>query len=185
MNALVEPSVIDALYRASTAGVTIDLVIRGICCLKPGLPGVSERIRVTSIVDKFLEHSRIFYFENAGAPEVWLASADWMPRNFWRRIETVFPVQDESLKQRIVNDILRLVLADNVKARELQADGTYRRRTPAEGEAPVRSQVALQLLAREASREKKSDARPKLVPVVRRRPDTDPAPGSGKARSRR
>ena len=184
MNALVEPSVIDALYRASTAGVSIDLVIRGICCLKPGLPGVSERIRVISIVDKFLEHSRIFYFENAGAPEVWLASADWMPRNFWRRIETVFPIQDDTIKQRIINDILRLVLADNVKARELKADGTYRRRTPSEGEAPVRSQVALQLLAREASREKKSDARPKLVPVVRRRPDTDPAPGSGRARSR-
>ncbi|HWZ28902.1 MAG TPA: polyphosphate kinase 1, partial [Gemmatimonadales bacterium] len=173
MNALVESSVIDALYRASTAGVTIDLVIRGICCLRPGLPGVSERIRVTSIVDKFLEHSRIFYFENAGAPDVWLASADWMPRNFWRRIETVFPVQDAALKGRIVNDILRLVLADTVKARELQANGTYRRRTPADGEAPVRSQVALQLLAREAARDKKADTRPTLVPVVRRRPDTE------------
>jgi polyphosphate kinase len=184
MNALVESSVIDALYRASTAGVTIDLVIRGICCLKPGLPGVSERIHVTSIVDKFLEHSRIFYFENGGAPDVWLASADWMPRNFWRRIETVFPVQDAALKGRIVNDILRLVLADTVKARELQANGTYRRRVAPEGETPVRSQVALQLLAREAAREKKADARPTLVPVVRRRPDTDPAPGSGRARSR-
>ena len=173
MNALVESSVIDALYRASTAGVTIDLVIRGICCLKPGLPGVSEGIHVTSIVDKFLEHSRIFYFENGGAPDVWLASADWMPRNFWRRIETVFPVQDATLKSRIVNDILRLVLADTVKARELQANGTYRRRTPVDGEAPVRSQVALQLLAREAARDKKSDARPTLVPVVRRRPDTE------------
>ena len=173
MNALAESSVIDALYRASTAGVTIDLVIRGICCLKPGLPGVSERIRVTSIVDKFLEHSRIFYFENGGAPDVWLASADWMPRNFWRRIETVFPVQDAALKNRIVNDILRLVLADTVKARELQASGAYRRRVPPEGELPVRSQVALQLLAREASRDKKADARPTLVPVVRRRPDTE------------
>jgi len=184
MNALVEPSVIDALYRASSAGVSIDLVIRGICCLKPGLPGVSERIRVTSIVDKFLEHSRIFYFENAGAPDVWLASADWMPRNFWRRIETAFPVEDDALKTRIVNDILRLVLADNVKARELQADGTYRRRTPADGEAPIRSQVALQLLAREASREKKADVRPPLVPVVRRRPDPEPASGPGRAHSR-
>ncbi|HEY6785023.1 MAG TPA: polyphosphate kinase 1 [Gemmatimonadales bacterium] len=185
MNALVESSVIDALYRASIAGVQIDMVIRGICCLRPGLPGVSERIRVTSIVDKFLEHSRIFYFENGGAPDVWLASADWMPRNFWRRIETVFPVEDANLKLRIVNDILRLVLADNVKARELLADGTYRRRAAANGETPVRSQVALQLLAREASREKKSDTRPKLVPVVRRRPDTDPAPGSGRPRTRR
>src|SRR5207247_3863058 len=127
MNARVEPSVIDAVYRASQAGVPIDLVIRGICCLRPGLPGVSETIRVTSIVDRFLEHSRVFYFENAGDPEVLLASADWMPRNFRRRIETVFPVTDARLKDRIVNEILALSLADNVKARELRADGTYER----------------------------------------------------------
>ena len=144
---------------------------------------MSERIHVTSIVDRFLEHSRIFCFENGGDAEVLLASADWMPRNFWRRIETMFPVRDPVLKARIVNDVLRIVLADNVKARELQADGTYRRRAPAQGEAPMRSQVALQHLAREAAREKKSDVRPPLVPIVRRRPDADLAPGTGRSRT--
>src|SRR5438046_1964783 len=149
MNALVEPSVSDALYGASQAGVTIELVIRGICCLRPGLPGVSENIRVISIVDKFLEHSRISYFENAGDPEVYLASADWMPRNFWRRIETVFPIVDAGLQARIVGDILQPVLADNVKARELLPDGTYRRRPRADGDPVMRSQVALQHLVPE------------------------------------
>ena len=167
MNALVEPSVIDALYGASQAGVTIELVIRGICCLRPGLPGVSENIRVTSIVDKFLEHSRISYFENGGDPEVYLASADWMPRNFWRRIETVFPIVDAGLQARIVGDILQLVLADNVKARELLPDGTYRRRPRADGDPVMRSQVALQHLAREAAREG-AEPRPPFVPIVRR-----------------
>ena len=165
MNALVEPSVVDALYRASQAGVQIDMTIRGICCLRPGLPGVSENIRVRSIVDKFLEHSRIFYFENGGDPEVFLASADWMPRNFWRRIETVFPVDDPALRSRIVGDILALVLADNVKARELLADGTYRR-VESEDE-PVRSQVALQHLTRDGGREA-AEPRPSFVPIVRR-----------------
>ncbi len=167
MNALVEPSVIDALYRASQAGVAIDLVVRGICCLRPGLPGVSETIRVTSIVDKYLEHSRIFYFENGGNPEVFLASADWMPRNFWRRIETLFPIEDASLQARIVGDIIQPILSDTVKVRELSSDGTYRRRTPGEGETPLRSQVALQHLAREAARES-TDVRPPFVPIVRR-----------------
>ena len=179
MNALVEPSVIDALYRASQGGVAIELVVRGICCLRPGLPGVSETIRVTSIVDKYLEHSRIFYFENSGNPEVFLASADWMPRNFWRRIETLFPIEDASLQARIVGDILQPILHDTVKVRELLPDGTYRRRTPAEGEAPLRSQVALQNLAREAARES-TDVRPPFVPIVRRpslrTPHGEPAP---------
>jgi polyphosphate kinase len=167
MNALVEPSVIDALYRASQAGVSIDLVIRGICCLRPGLPGVSEHIRVTSIVDRFLEHSRVFYFENGGDPRVYLASADWMPRNFWRRIETAFPVEDPALKARIVGDVLRLVLSDDVKARELLPDGTYRRRMPPAGEPGTRAQVALQHLAREAARENAEPQAP-FVPIVRR-----------------
>jgi polyphosphate kinase len=167
MNALVEPSVIDTLYRASQAGVPIELVIRGICCLRPGLPGISDTIRVTSIVDKFLEHSRIFYFENAGNPEVFLASADWMPRNFWRRIETVFPIEDPKLKTRIVADILPRVLGDTAKARELLSDGTYRRCAAGPGEAPLRSQVALQHLAREAAREG-TEVRPPFVPIVRR-----------------
>jgi polyphosphate kinase len=179
MNALVEPSVIDALYRASQAGVAIDLVVRGICCLRPGLPGVSETIRVTSIVDKYLEHSRIFYFENGGNPEVFLASADWMPRNFWRRIETLFPIEEASLQARIVGDIIQPILSDTVKVRELSSDGTYRRRTPAEGDAPLRSQIALQHLAREAARES-TDVRPPFVPIVRRpaprTPHGEPAP---------
>jgi polyphosphate kinase len=183
MNALVETSVIDALYRASQAGVPIDLVIRGICCLRPGLPGLSETIHVTSIVDKFLEHSRVFYFENGGAPDVYLASADWMPRNFWRRIETVFPIENGALKARIIDDILRIVLADNVKARELGPDGTYRRRQPAPGEPLVRSQVALQHLAREAARD--TGARhPPFIPIVRkpRARSNHPEPGSPPSR---
>lgn len=167
MNALVEPTVIDALYGASQAGVPVDLVIRGICCLRPGMPGVSERVRVTSIVDKFLEHSRVFYFENGGDPRVLLASADWMPRNFWRRIETVFPVESPALKARVIADILRLVLGDNVKARDLLPDGTYQRRQRAEGDPVVRAQVALQELAREAARET-AEPRPPFVPIVRR-----------------
>jgi len=185
MNALVEPSVIDALYGASQAGVTIELVIRGICCLRPGLPGVSENIRVTSIVDKFLEHSRIFYFENAGDPEVYLASADWMPRNFWRRIETVFPIEDAGIQARIVGDILQAVLADNVKARELLPDGTYRRRARADADPVIRSQLVLQHLAREAAREG-GEPHPPFVPIVRRPRSSgepaEPAPLAERAR---
>jgi polyphosphate kinase len=138
---------------------------------------VSETIRVTSIVDKFLEHSRVFYFENGGNPEIFLASADWMPRNFWRRIETLFPIQDASLQARIVGDILQPILSDTVKVRELLSDGTYRRRTAGEGETPLRSQIALQHLAREAARES-TEVRPPFVPIVRRAraPHGEPTP---------
>jgi polyphosphate kinase len=153
MNALVEPSVIDALYRASQAGVRIDLVIRGTCCLRPGIPGLSENIRVISVVDKFLEHSRVFYFENAGKFELFLGSADWMPRNFFRRIEVMFPVEDPRLKSRLTDELLQVVLKDNVKARQLQPDGSYVRLAPAKGEAGVRSQTIFQALARESARE--------------------------------
>jgi polyphosphate kinase len=167
MNALVEPSVIDALYAASQAGVPIDLLIRGICCLRPGLPGISDTIRVTSIVDRFLEHSRIFYFDNAGDPEVFLASADWMPRNFFRRIEVMFPVVDPRLRSRLVDDILPVLLADTVKARALQPDGTSLRVAPDPGVNPVREQVALQGMARQASRES-AEVRPPFTPLMRR-----------------
>ena len=167
MNALVEPSVVDALCRASQAGVIIDLVIRGICCLRPEIPGVSAGIRVTSIVDKFLEHSRIFYFENAGSPEIFLGSADWMPRNFFRRIEVMFPIEDERLKQRIMEEILPVILADNVKARELQPDGRYVRVLPSEGAPAVRSQLVFQSLAREAAREGVEIVR-RIVPIHQR-----------------
>ncbi len=127
MNALEEPEIIKALYRASQAGVQIDLIIRGFSCLRPGVPGLSENIRVISIVDRFLEHSRIFYFSNGGESEIYAGSADWMPRNFFRRVEVVFPVEEESLKRRMHDEILLGALADNVKARILQEDGTYRR----------------------------------------------------------
>ena len=152
MNALVEPMVIDALYRAARSGVRIDLIVRGTCCLRPGIPGLSENIRVISIVDRFLEHSRIFYFDNAGAPEVFLGSADWMPRNFLRRIEVMFPVEDARLQARLVQDLLPIILNDTVKARELRADGTYVRVGPADGQEPVRSQAVFQALARESAR---------------------------------
>jgi polyphosphate kinase len=127
MNALVDGAVIKALYRASQAGVPIELIVRGICCLRPGIPGVSETIRVRSIVGRYLEHSRIFYFANGGSPEVFLGSADWMPRNFDRRVEVVFPVEDRALKNRVINEILAVTLLDDAKARVLRRDGTYAR----------------------------------------------------------
>ena len=127
MNSLVEPTLIEALYRASQAGVKIELIVRGICCLRPGIKGVSENITVRSIVDRFLEHSRIYFFENACQPEVFAGSADWMPRNLFRRIEVVFPIEDGNLRERVISEILAVTLADNVKARFLRADGTYRR----------------------------------------------------------
>jgi polyphosphate kinase len=149
MNSLVDPAAIEALYAASQAGVRIDLLVRGICCLRPGVPGVSENIRVISIVDRFLEHSRIAYFQNHDAPEVFLASADWMPRNFRRRVEIMFPIEDPRLQNRLVEGILGVVLMDNVKARVLQPDGTFERVTPRPGEPVIRSQVEFQNMARE------------------------------------
>ena len=140
MNALVDPSIIQALYRASQAGVEIDLIVRGVCCLRPGIPGVSENIRVRSIVDRFLEHSRIWYFGNNGEDEVYCGSSDWMPRNFFRRIEVVFPVEDAALRARLRDEILWASLHDNVKAREIQADGTHIRIKRAPKEKPLRSQ---------------------------------------------
>ncbi len=184
VNALVEPSVIDALYRASQAGVTIDAVVRGICCLRPGLPGVSERIRVVSVVDKFLEHSRIFFFENAGSPEVFAGSADWMPRNFFRRIELMFPIEEPRLKTRITDEIMRIQLSDNVKARRLETDGTYTRVTPGEGEMPVRSQVIFQTLARGSARESGEMALPFIPPLEAPAPDVQARKRKRKGRVR-
>ena len=147
MNSLVEPELIEALYRASQAGVKIDLIVRGICCLKPGVKGVSENITVRSIVDRFLEHSRIYYFENACQPEVFLGSADWMPRNLFRRIEVVFPVEDGNVRERIIREVLAVSLADNVKARFLSADGTYHKATMNNGARSHRSQIEFVALA--------------------------------------
>jgi polyphosphate kinase len=124
-NAVVDPPIIRALYRASQAGVEIDLIVRGQCSLVPGLRGISSRIRVRSIVGRFLEHSRIFYFENGGKPDIYLGSADWMPRNLYERVEVLFPLKDELLRERIVNEILPAYLSDNIKARVLGQDGGY------------------------------------------------------------
>jgi polyphosphate kinase len=142
MNALEDPPMIRALYRASQAGVKIQLLVRGICCLRPGIPGVSENIEVTSIVGRFLEHSRIYYFENAGDEEVYIGSADLMPRNIDRRVEVLFPLSDSKLVRRIADDVLAVYLADNVKARRMQPDGTYVRRK-ADGKKLVNSQEIL------------------------------------------
>ncbi len=128
MNALLEPKVINALYEASQAGVQIDLIVRGVCALRPGVAGLSDNIRVRSLLGRFLEHHRVFYFHNGGAEDVYLASADWMDRNFFRRIETCFPVLDAKLKRRVINESLKASLKDNVKAWEMQPDGSFRRR---------------------------------------------------------
>ena len=128
MNALLEPQVIEALYAASQAGVKIDLVVRGVCALRPGVPKVSDNIRVISVIGRFLEHPRIFYFRNGGEERVWLSSADWMDRNFFRRIELCFPVQEAKLRRRVVAEGLRAYLDDNTQAWEMQPDGAYLRR---------------------------------------------------------
>ena len=124
MNSLCDPDIIEALYQASHAGVEIDLLIRGICCLKTGIPGISETIHVRSIVGNFLEHSRIFWFCNDDQDEVFMGSADWMPRNLDKRVEIVYPVLDEDIKKE-VQHVLDLEFEDNVKAHLLQTDGTY------------------------------------------------------------
>ena len=124
MNSLCDPKIMAALYYASSCGVQVELLVRGICCLKVGLPGISENIHVRSIVGEFLEHSRIFYFENGGNPEIYMGSADWMPRNLDRRVEIVFPVEDEKIKKELEH-VLDLEFRDNVKAHILQPDGTY------------------------------------------------------------
>ena len=124
MNSLCDRGIIAALYAASAAGVKIDLIVRGICCLKVGIPGISENITVRSIVGNFLEHSRIFYFYSDGNEEIFMGSADWMPRNLDRRVEILFPVEDEQLKKQVMH-ILEVELADNVKAHILNADGQY------------------------------------------------------------
>jgi polyphosphate kinase len=148
MNALLEPSVIEALYAASQAGVEIDLIVRGLCILRPGVKGLSERIRVRSIVGRFLEHSRIFHFDNGGETEIYLGSADWMPRNLFERCEVVFPVRDPAARARIHDEILPALLADTVKARQQQPDGSYLRAAKlAKDSAPFSSQDFLMQLA--------------------------------------
>jgi polyphosphate kinase len=155
MNSLVDPAVISALAVAAQAGVTVTLLVRGICCLRPGLPGVSEGIRVHALIDRYLEHARIFYFRNADATEVYCSSADWMPRNFRRRVEVMFPILDQSIKRRVIDEILGTMVADNAKSWSLQANGEYLR-VSANGSATIRSQARFMESARE--RAKESDA---------------------------
>jgi polyphosphate kinase len=157
LNALVDAATIRALYAASQAGVDVELQVRGICCLRPGLPGVSERIRVISVVDRFLEHSRAMAFGVGDKTEVYLSSADWMPRNFLRRIEVMFPVEEPALKARVLDEVLGVGLRDNVKARQLTQDGTY---VPVplqlDGQT-IRSQTLLLEVARRGAEPKASE----------------------------
>jgi polyphosphate kinase len=132
----VDPVVIHSLYRASQAGVRIDLIVRGICCLRPGVKGVSETIRVRSLVGRFLEHSRVYYFRNGGDEEILSGSADMMQRNLDHRVETLFPIEDPVLREAILERLLKIELADTANARELLSDGHYVRVQPASGEPP-------------------------------------------------
>jgi len=175
MNSLVETQLIQALYAASRAGVKIDLIVRGICCLRPQVRGLSDNITVRSIVGRFLEHSRIFYFENACQPEVFVGSADWMPRNLFKRIEVVFPIEDGNLRERIANEFLALPLADNVKARLLQPDGRYRR-APRKRDDPLRDSQA-ELIALALGEPGSANGRPKAKSTY---PKMKLAPGPAK-----
>jgi polyphosphate kinase len=140
MNSLVDEEIMEALQAASRAGVRIRLNVRGICCLRPGVKGASETIEVVSIVDRFLEHARVFYFRNGGDEEVYLASADWMARNLDRRVELLFPVESAEARAKVL-DGLDALFADNVKGRRLQPDGTWKRKKPGRGDEPIRAQV--------------------------------------------
>ena len=172
INGLLEPAVVQALYRASQAGVKIDLICRGICALRPSLPGVSENVRVISIVDRFLEHSRVFYFGNGGDPQVYIGSADWMDRNLSRRVEVVWPIEQPDLKQRLIKEVLALSLADNVKAWELLPDGTYRRVTPGPEQPRVRSQERFLEIAAQNAARRLTEVQPPPVPYPTARPSS-------------
>lgn len=152
LNGLLEASIVQALYRASQAGVQIDIICRGICSLRPGIKGISDNIRVRSIVDRFLEHSRAFYFGNAGDPQVYIGSADWMDRNLTRRVEVVFPIEHPLLKKRMIDELLAISLADNVKARELRPDGSWVRVVGDPNKRLRSQQKFLELAAEAASR---------------------------------
>jgi polyphosphate kinase len=157
MNALEDPQIIEALCRAAQAGVRIDLMVRGVCCLRPQVAGVGRNITVRSIVDRFVEHSRIFYFKNACQPEVWAGSADWTPVHFLRRIEVLFPIEDGNLRERIRTQILEPMLCDNVKVRLLQTSGAYTRPRLPRGATLRRSQSEL---AQAAAARTESDLSP-------------------------
>src|SRR6266853_959470 len=169
LNSLVDQEIIETLYEASSAEVTIDLIVRGICCLRPKVPGLSDYIRVISIVGRFLEHSRIYFFENGGQPELYLSSADWMPRNFLRRVEVAFPIETPPLRDHIINEVLPRFLNDRVKARELQPDGSYRRLKPEGPEPRSQAQWHFREVTRERAKKlgrKKSPPADKLIPIT-------------------
>jgi polyphosphate kinase len=169
LNSLVDQEIIEKLYEASCAEVTIDLIVRGICCLRPKVPSLSDYIHVVSIVGRFLEHSRIYYFENGGQPEVYLSSADWMPRNFLRRVEVAFPVETPPLRDNIINEVLPRFLNDRVKARELQPDGSYRRLKPEGPEERAQAQWHFREVSRERTKKqgrKKPPPADKLIPIT-------------------
>src|SRR5262249_22272191 len=151
-------------------GVKIDLICRGICALRPQVPGVSETIRVTSIVDRFLEHSRVFYFHNAGEPQVYIGSADWMDRNLSRRVEVVFPVETPEMEHRLINEAWGRCLEDNGKARELLADGSYRRVTREANQPAVRSQERFLDIAAQNAQRRLLDATQQAVPILAPKP---------------
>jgi polyphosphate kinase len=142
INHLVDKPMIRKLYEASQAGVTIDLIVRGMCGLKPGIPGVSENIRVHSVVGRFLEHSRIYYFSNDGSEQIFMGSADLMPRNLNQRVEVLFEVEDQRLVRYLRDDVLAVYLADNVKARVMQPDGSWKRLHPTDGQPAISAQDA-------------------------------------------
>jgi polyphosphate kinase len=170
LNSLVDQEIIEKLYEASCADVTVDLIVRGICCLRPKMPGISENIRVISIVGRFLEHSRIYHFANDGQPEVFLSSADWMPRNFLRRVEVAFPIENPALRDHLTKEVLPRFLNDHVKAREMQPDGSYRRLMPEVSEERSQAQWHFREKSRERAKKlgRKKTAAPadKLVPMT-------------------
>jgi polyphosphate kinase len=170
MNSLTDESVIRALYDASRDGVRIDLIVRGACALRPGVPGLSDKIRVRSIVGRFLEHSRIFYFRNNLKHDIYLSSADWMNRNLFRRVEVAFPVRTPALKKRVLREGLQVYLKDNVNAWELGSDGRYRRRKPRGSQSPHSAQQTLmELLGTPADKEKDKEIAHGTDPVAPRR----------------
>jgi polyphosphate kinase len=169
LNSLVDQEIIENLYEASCADVTIDLIVRGICCLRPKIPDLSENIRVISIVGRFLEHSRIYYFSNDGQPELFLSSADWMPRNFLRRVELAFPIENPALRDNLINEVLPRFLHDRVKSRELQPDGSYRRLKPEGPETRAQAQWHFRERSRERAKKlgrKKTPQADKLIPIT-------------------
>jgi len=169
LNSLVDQEIIEKLYEASCADVTIDLIVRGICCLRPKIPDLSENIRVISIVGRFLEHSRIYYFSNDGQPNLFLSSADWMPRNFLRRVELAFPIENPALRDNLINEVLPRFLHDRVKSRELQPDGSYRRLKPEGPETRAQAQWHFRERSRERAKKlgrKKTPPADKLIPIT-------------------